>query len=89
MIVAASCGESLEKCAKGASRGVIFLIVLGALSVISFVLVVAASMLSSRLSRLERRLETYHELDAGQPTAGAGAVYGPAEKGSPEIGPAE
>jgi len=68
---------------------VIFLIILGALSVISFILVVAASMLSSRLSRLERQMEIYYRPDAAWPTADDIEIHGPAETKPTEYGPAE
>jgi hypothetical protein len=68
---------------------VIFLIIFGALSVISFILVVAASMLSSRLSRLERQLEEYYEPDTTRTAADFNEIYGPSETGPPEIGPAK
>jgi hypothetical protein len=42
----------------------VFLLALLALMVISTVLVVAAGMLSSRLSRQEGRIETFDEVDA-------------------------
>jgi hypothetical protein len=68
---------------------VIFLIIFGALSVISFILVVAASMLSSRLSRVERQLEEYYEPGTTRPAADFNEIYGPSETGPPEIGSAE
>ena len=48
----------------------IFILLILALMVISTVLVVAAGMLSSRLSRQERRLETFEDTDV----AGSNAV---------------
>jgi hypothetical protein len=68
---------------------VIFLIILGALSVISFILVVAASMLSSRLSRLERQLHVNHRSDETWPAADSAEIHGPSRSGSAEYGPAE
>ncbi len=70
----------------------IFLIILGALSLISFILVIAASMLSSRLSQMERQFEYYDQPETAWPmttrTKGS-EIYGPPEPRAAEYGPVE
>jgi hypothetical protein len=68
---------------------VIFLIILGALSLVSFILVVAASMLSSRLSQMERQFEYYDWSEMPRPMTNGSEIHGPTEPRVAEYGPVE